>query len=323
MSYGLPEAVAALDTAIADSSAADFARLTRGLGDDEKARGVALALDSLHGSIRRREMPSYANRLVALFYSVWYQPFQVNAAYALIRDAIERQYGQLSNKELLHVVDFGSGALAMQFGLTLALLDLSERGFRVPEISVSLFEPNNAMLRVGLNIWRRFLSILGCDSAVDGAAFTASARIGAATIRSAQITDLSDISVPTNSHRWLVAMHAYYADERETIKRDLALIHQAVKPDFGFLTCHHASLDGIRYVSPFDEPGAPGLIPPLPLSGALPRVNSWRSALAWELGCLDETRLTRPTEWDPARGRRDNRAILYANPHSYRSSQCK
>lgn len=320
MPLRLTSAAEALDAAIAESAATGFARLTESL-DDEKPRQVAQALDSLHGSIRRLEVPEYADELVALFYSVWYQPFQVNAAYALIRDAIECQYGQLSNKERLHVVDFGSGALAMQFGLTLAVLDLSERGFRVPEISVSLFEPNDAMLRVGLNIWRRFLSLMGYDGAVDGAALTTSARIGAATIRSARITHVSDISVPTNSHRWLVAMHAYYADDRETIKRNLAQIHQAVKPDFGFLTCHHASLDDIRCVSPFAEPGAPGLIPPLPLSGPLPRVNSWRSALRRELGCPDETRLSRPTEWDPVRGRRDNRAILYVNPHSSRPSQ--
>ena len=263
-------------------------------------------------------MPEYANELVALFYSVWYQPFQVNAAYALVRDAIERQRGRLTDAGRLHIVDFGSGALAMQFGLTLAVLDLTERGFRVPEITVSLFEPNDAMLRVGLNIWQRFLSVAGYDGDADSEALTASVRIGATVIRSARITDSSDISVATDSCRWLVAMHAYYADDRETIKRDLAEIHRAVKPDFGFLTYHYASLDGIRYVSPFAESGAPGLIPPLPLSGSLPQVNSWRSQLAQELGRLDETRLTRPAEWDPVRGRRDNRAILYLKPPSSR-----
>ena len=273
---------------------------------------MALALDSLHGSIRQRKMPGYANELVALFYSVWYQPFQINTAYAIIRDAIERQHERLADAGRLHIVDFGSGALAMQFGLTLAVQDLSERGFRVPEISVSLFEPNDAMLRMGLNIWQRFLRIMHYDGAADIPALTSSARIGAATIRSARVKDPSHISVPTDAHRWLVAMHAYYADDRQNIKRNLAEIHRAVNPDFGFLTYHYASLDGIRYVSPFAEPSAPGLIPPLPLSGELSEVNLWRSQLARELGRPDETRLIRPTEWDPVRGRRDNRAILYA-----------
>ncbi len=212
----------------------------------------------------------------------------------------------------LHIVDFGSGALAMQFGLTLAVLDASERGFRVPEVGVSLFEPNDAMLRMGLNVWQRFLRIMHYDGDADIPTLTSSVQIGATMIRSARITKTSDISLPTDSHRWLVAMHAYYADDRENIKRDLEAIHRAAKPDLGFLTYHYASLDGIRYVSPFAKPGSPGPIPPLPLSGELTEVNSWRSSLSRALGYHDETRLTRPTEWDPVRGRRDNRAILYA-----------
>lgn len=306
-----------LDSAIAAAAAAEYSRLTTGLSQGEKANLVALALELLHGSIRQREMPEYANELVALFYSVWYQPFQVNAAYALIRDAIEQQRDRLANEEQLHIVDFGSGALAMEFGLALAVADATERGFRVPEVSVSLFEPNDAMLGVGVNIWQRFLIVMGYRGAADRSALTTSVRIRGATrtsgttIRSARITDSSDIRVPTNSPRWLVAMHTYYADARESIKHDLARMHREVKPDFGFLTYHYASLDGIRYVSPFSEPGAPGLIPPLPLSGELSAVNAWRSELARELGWPDETRLTRPTEWDPVRGRRDNRVIRY------------
>ena len=79
----------------------------------------------------------------------------------------------------------------------------------------------------------------------------------------------------------------------------------------GLFTFHHAAEDGIRQISPFDGPGEPQSIMPLELTGQLPRTNRWRAQLAQRLGLHDDPRLTRPTEWDPDRGPRDNLALLY------------
>ena len=307
------DAMEALDAAIAESATSEFARLTRDLGDDEKARRVSCALDSLHGSIRRLEMPEYASALVPLFYSLWYQPFQVNAAYSIIGEIIEQQFHDLTDKGRLEIVDFGSGALAVQFGLALAVLDLPKRRASVPDIniSISLVEPSDAMTRTGISIWQRFLTTLGYEIDVDIVALTADARIGAATIRSAQLSNVSNPDARPDSKRWLVAMHAYYAVGKEDIKRDLAKLSKAFKPDLGLFTYRDANLDGIRYVSPFVGSGTPIQIPSLRLKGELHRVNQWRRQLAYELGLTDDDRLTRPVEWDPKRGLRDNRAILF------------
>ena len=70
-------------------------------------------------------------------------------------------------------------------------------------------------------------------------------------------------------------------------------------------------MGGIASVSPFDGSGTLICIPPLWLSGELMRVNRWRRELADELGLREDLRLTRPAEWDPERGLRDNRAILF------------
>lgn len=313
MSWGLADIAGALDTAIADSAAAEFVRLTQNLGDDEKARRVSLALDSLHGSIRRLEMPEYASAFVPLFYSLWYQPFQVNAAYSLISEIIERQPHGLTEKGRLDIVDFGSGTLAMEFGLAFAILDLLKPGATVPDvnISISLIEPSDAMTRAGINIWQRFLTTLGYEVDVDAVALTADARIGAAAIRSMRVRGVGNLDARPDSKRWLVAMHAYYAESKEDIKRDLAQLSEVFKPDLGLFTYRDANLDGIRYVSPFVGSGTPMQIPRLRLQGELPRVNQWRRQLADELGLTSDNRLMRPVEWNPERGLRDNRAILY------------
>ena len=310
MACGLSD-TAALDAAISNTAASEFARITTGLGRNEKATLVSQALDSLHGSIPRLEMPEYTAELVALFYSVWYQPFQVNSAFSLISRIIEERQHTLAEKRRLDIVDFGSGALAMEFGLALAVLDAQERGAAVPDTNVYLIEPSDAMTRTGFSLWQRFITATGEDVAVDVASGSATKSLGASSMRLCCIADLSDIETSCDADRWLVSMHAYYREGAESIRRDLKEIHDRFEPQLGIMTFHHANRDGIDYVSPFAGSGTPIEIGPLRLSGELPLVNGWRRSLADELGLKNDTRLTRPVEWDPARGLRDNRATIF------------
>ncbi len=311
MPRGFADTAAALDAAIADTAAAEFGRITRDLSRDEGANLVTHALDSLHGSIPRLEMPEYAADLVALFYSVWYQPFQINSALSLISRIIVERQPRLAEKRRLDIVDFGSGALAMEFGLALAVFDAQGRGIAVPEINVYLIEPSNAMTRIGFGLWQRFMIATRDDVAVDSASGSAASSLGASSMRLRCIADPSDIETSCDADRWLVSMHAYYRDGAEGIRWELMEIRNNFNPRLGLMTFHHANREGIDYVSPFAGAGIPAEIGPLLLSGELPLVNEWRSSLADELGLTDEPRLTRPTEWDPLRGLRDNRAIVF------------
>ena len=256
-------------------------------------------------------MPEYAAELVALFYSVWYQPFQVNSAWSLISRIIEERRDCLAEKHRLDIVDFGSGALAMEFGLTLALLDAQRRGVTVPDTNVYLVEPSDAMTQTGFGLWRRFVAAAGEDIAVDVASGSANGRLGASSIRFRCISDPSEIETSHDADRWLVSMHAYYREGAESIRRDLKEVRDSFNPQLGLMTFHHANREGMDYVSPFALSGAPVEIGPLRLSGELPRVNGWRRNLADELGLADNARLTRPVEWDPERGLRDNRAMIF------------
>lgn len=311
MLRGFAYAAAALDAAIADTAAAEFARITSDLPREEKANLVAQALDSLHGSIPRLEMPEYAAELVALFYSVWYQPFQVNSALSLIGRIVAERRRRLAEKPRLDIVDFGSGALAMEFGLTLAFLDAQQRGITVSDTNVYLVEPSDAMTRTGFGLWRRFVTAAGGDVAVDVASGSATARLDASSIRFRRIADHSEVETSREADRWLVSMHAYYREGAECIRRELKEIRDGFDPQLGLMTFHHANRDGMDYVSPFAVSGTPVEIGPLQMSGELPLVNGWRRSLADKLGLQDEPRLTRPTEWDPLRGLRDNRAIVF------------
>lgn len=302
---------AALDAAISGAAASEFVRITAGLSRDEKAMLVSQALDSLHGSIPRLEMPEYAAELVALFYSVWYQPFQVNSALSLISRIIEERQHTLTEKRRLDIVDFGSGALAMEFGLALAVFDAQGHGAAVPEINTYLIEPSDAMTRTGLDIWQRFVTASGEDVAVDVASGSATRSLGASSVRLRRIADPSDIETSCDADRWLVSMHAYYRQGAESIRQDLREIRDRFDPQLGLMTFHHANRDGIDYISPFTGSGTPTEIGPLRLSGELPLVNGWRRGLADELGLKNDTGLTRFVEWDPERGLRDNRAIIF------------
>ncbi len=300
-----------LDGVIADTAASNFCRSTHGLDENEKAARVLAALDSLHGSIRRLETPAYAEELVALFYGVWYQPFQINAAYSLLRQAIEGRQSHLARQGRLEIVDFGGGALAMVVGLALAVSGRASSAPALREINVSIIEPSDAMIRTGFDIWERFMAACGYDVSLDKVSSFADAHLGRAAINLRRVHRPSDIEMQPDADRWLVAMHAYYGEQREAIKCDLSRIWEAFQPNLGLFTCHRDNLSGIDDVSPFAGPGNSMRISPLRLSGALPRVNRWRSELAHELGLQHDVRLTRPTEWDPERGLRDNRAILF------------
>lgn len=311
MCSDLARAVDSLDGVIADTAATTFARFTLDLDDGEKVGRVSTALDSLNGSIRRLEMPDYQDEWVALFYSLWYQPFQINAAYSLICRVIEERNEPLTRTGRLSIWDFGGGALAMEIGLALAALDAASYGKAIPEINVTLIEPSDAMTRTGLDIWERFMIANGFGPSVDMDSWSATAQLGPTTIQLQRVAAPFDMESQPEADRWLVAIHAYYGEQREAIKRDLSQIRQALQPGAGLFTCHADSLAGIDCVSPFAGSGTAISISPLKMSGGLPRVNQWRLGLAEDLGLLHDVRLTRPAEWNPERGLRDNRAILF------------
>ena len=111
---------------------------------------VSYALKEL-AKLRGPDIPDYDDAGVALLY-YWYQPRQINLAYSLITS--EAVGGITSDR--LRVIDFGCGALAMQFGVALAAADALEQGIPISEIRIDSIDSSKLMISVGENLWKQF-----------------------------------------------------------------------------------------------------------------------------------------------------------------------
>ena len=145
----------ALDTAIVSAADEHFNSLIAGLDDQEIVDNIHLALRSLE-RLQRGLMPDY-DAWDALFYSLWYQPGHINLAYTLSQ-LIPHGNNPLRNGiGSLQVVDFGCGALAMQFGLALAAADALEEHQKLPQVAVVSEDDSEAMKEIGWSIWHNFV----------------------------------------------------------------------------------------------------------------------------------------------------------------------
>ena len=154
-----------LDNAIAKVGQSEFDRITDGMSPIEKLRWVNDARDSLD-LLRCLESPDYADPMVALLYIARYQLSHINLAFSTLK-AVQCQSGSsgrmLTNTGRLHVVDFGCGALAMQFGVALAVADALEQGQVISEVRIDSIDTSRPMLDLGVRIWVEFRRLASKD----------------------------------------------------------------------------------------------------------------------------------------------------------------
>ena len=151
-------AFAALRNAIVRVAEAEFKRLANGSDSREIASGIENALKSLKG-LQSGIMPDYTDDWIPLFYSTWYQLSQVNLTFSMIRAMLDQRVSTnrtLSIMDKLHVIDFGCGALAMQFGVALAVADALRLGQKISSIRVDSTDSSQEMVDIGIKIWDQF-----------------------------------------------------------------------------------------------------------------------------------------------------------------------
>lgn len=117
----LESAKAALDNAIKEVAREEYARLSKGLLPIKVSKCGEYALKELD-KLKFGAVFKY-NKWGASFYISWHQPGRINLAYSMIADMVGDKSDVLTNAGKLHVVDFGCGALAMQFGIDLNAAD--------------------------------------------------------------------------------------------------------------------------------------------------------------------------------------------------------
>ena len=135
----------ALDKAIAIVAGEEYKRLSHGLSLHEKANRVEGALKELE-KLQYGKIPDYSDKWVALFYLTWYQPSHINLAYSIIKES-----GEPLN-DRLHIVDFGCGALAMQFGVALSMSEAIEEGQSFSKLRIDSIDTSKPMIDIGKKV---------------------------------------------------------------------------------------------------------------------------------------------------------------------------
>lgn len=245
----LDEFQESLDRAIACTAGAEFNRLRQGLQAETVAVRIHRAMVELE-KLRRLRMPDYQDAWVIPLYASWYQPRQVNLAYSLIRRIMSQQNGRLTRNAAgnLCVLDFGCGASATQFGLTLAVADAIQDRQTIGRVEVYGVDTSQPMIDMGERLWEAW----GEEIASEGVL-----RDAYKTVESGNTSDVAYFTpletLRADSDRWLVALHTAYKSNRSEVREHLRRIDDAFNPRVGFVTSHVSNRLNVRRISPFDD----------------------------------------------------------------------
>ena len=238
----------ALARALVKVAEDEYQRLSKELNGDKCkiANRVKSALCELK-NLQSGKMPCYDDEWVPLFYSTWYQPSHINLAYSMIAAMVKKRGwdGALTKTGRLHVVDFGCGTLAMQFGVALAAADALQRGERIDSIRVDLIDRSRGMINMGRKIWDQFKDEVKENSCLTPLS-AACEIVESETLNEEEIPEVRE-----SEDRWISVIHAVYGKNKPEVKENLATLECRMAPDVGFITSHEKSSRLAGFVSPF------------------------------------------------------------------------
>ena len=268
-------------------------RVSREPFDEMKAEGADSAMRRINRvmsqleELRGSKQPDYRDPDVALFYSQWYLPEQINVTYSesvcVFWAGRDRANAVWTKK--LQLVDFGAGTGAMAIGLTLAIATHVRREDWPKRLSAYQID-HPAMLEFGHAIWRAILEEAGDAPALGDFADV----MERAQLRVLPLDDELNYDAPPrceDAERWLTAIHVAYKDDMPKIKSQLWRLLRQLKPHLAMRTVseskkHHMDLKRPRAVG-------------LRLCGEAQEITSLRK----ELG--DRTNARHPFLYTPVR----------------------
>ena len=128
----------------------------------------------------------------------------------------------------MQVVDFGCGALAMQFGLALAAADALEEHGTIPSITIMSKDTSEPMKEIGWNVWQSFIEKIAKCPKLNSLQ----------EVCKAMKVDAQDDPGAT---RWLTALHVAYEENASQVKRELDAQIVEWEPDLVVVTTHEVS----------------------------------------------------------------------------------
>ena len=163
-------------------------------------------------------------------------------AYTLARSIAHRRNPLRTGKGRLQVVDFGCGALAMQFGLVLAGAETLRKLGKCPNIAIVSTDESDHMKEIGKKSWVRLIKEVADKD------------------KYPRLKDLRQVcstlkfrNKPRHSEEtcWLTALHVAYEENADAVKDELDAEVGKWEPDIVLVTTHPKA-DDWAYV-PYDR----------------------------------------------------------------------
>ena len=220
----------ALDLAVASVVETEFQRLATAAGPEQTARNVLRSLRSFE-SLQQGIMPAY-DEWDAVFYAAWHHPGHVNLAYTLIEKIPAPHNPLKSGKGSLHVMDFGCGTMAMQFGLALAAADSVAQLRTVPRVNIFSEDSSQPMIAIGRRIWETFTSEIASRRKYP--TLNALRRVCRDVTSEAHRKD-ADTS-------WISVLHVAYEENAPQVESALAGRIRQERPELVVVTAHPRSV---------------------------------------------------------------------------------
>ena len=201
---------------------------------DAQRQEVASKSDALRYNLGNLIPPDYDDSVTTAAYLFTYQASHVGLAWAMIQDVARNRPNSkllLTDSGKLHVIDFGCGALAMQFGLALAVADAIESGEQIDAVVIDGIDTSRQMQQIGMSVWREFCKAVDNDPRLE----TLGRACGLITLNCHE--NHRSVRPVADAEVWLSAMHAVYQHNEAAIKRAFKHFRENTMPTAVLTTC--------------------------------------------------------------------------------------
>ena len=204
------------------------------MSPNAQRQAVSSKSDDLRNSLGNLVPPDYSDDVTAAAYLFTYQTSHIGLAWAMIGDMAQNRPNSnllLTDSGKLHVIDFGCGALAMQFGVALAVAEAIENGEQIDTVLIDGIDTSRRMQDIGTSAWQEFRKAV--DSGLRLEALSRACRL----IDFNCHDDFRSVQPIPDAEVWLSAMHAVYQSNKGEIKRAFGHFRKSSTPTVVFATC--------------------------------------------------------------------------------------
>ena len=201
---------------------------------DARQQAVLAKSDALRKSLANLVPPDYADDVTVAAYLFTYQASHIGLAWAMVNEMVRNRPASnllLMDSGKLHVIDFGCGALAMQFGAALAVAEAMENGEKIDAVVIDGIDTSRQMQDIGTSAWREFCNAVDSDPRLE----TLGRACGLIAFNCHE--NYRSVRQVPDAEVWLSAMHAVYQNNKAQIRRAFKHFQGNTTPTAVLATC--------------------------------------------------------------------------------------